>query len=302
MTLKQLKAFLVLARNLNYANASAELHLSQSALSLSIKSLEEELGGKLFKRNTRRVELTNEGQSLIPLARKLLANWEDMEKDVKQRFKLNRGTLSIASMPFVTHAILPEVIKIFSSEHPNLSFSIHDIPNERIIENVLDGIFELGLCFQPVLHEQLEFKPLFDEDFLALLPKSHPLAQQKTVQWSELYANPFVTLQHPSIVRYLLEQNAQQHDLILDLKVECHQISSLSNLVALGIGVSAIPRHFQHFVDKEHNVLLEIENSEVHQAVGIVYKKDFELSNVSVQFMQALTRFPYDSILKNQQL
>lgn len=113
MTLKQLKAFLVLARTLNYASASTELHLSQSALSLSIKSLEEELGGKLFKRNTRRVELTQEGLSLIPFARKLLANWEDMEKDVKQRFKLHRGTLSIASMPFVTHAILPEVIKIF---------------------------------------------------------------------------------------------------------------------------------------------------------------------------------------------
>ena len=68
MTLKQLKAFL-LARTLNYANASLELHLSQSALSLTIKSLEEELGGKLFNRNTRRVELTQEGKSLIPYAK-----------------------------------------------------------------------------------------------------------------------------------------------------------------------------------------------------------------------------------------
>lgn len=69
MTLKQLKAFLVLARTLNYANAANELCLSQSALSLSIKTLEEELGGKLFKRNTRRVEITLEGQSLIPYAK-----------------------------------------------------------------------------------------------------------------------------------------------------------------------------------------------------------------------------------------
>lgn len=68
MTLKQLKAF-ALARTLNYANASLELHLSQSALSLTIKSLEEELGGKLFNRNTRRVELTQEGKSLIPYAK-----------------------------------------------------------------------------------------------------------------------------------------------------------------------------------------------------------------------------------------
>ncbi|WP_151981424.1 LysR family transcriptional regulator [Acinetobacter guerrae] len=298
MTLKQLKAFLALARTLNYANASAELHLSQSALSLSIKSLEEELGGKLFKRNTRRVELTQEGKSLIPYARKLLANWEDMENDVKQRFKLNRGTLNIASMPFVTHAILPEVIQTFSNAHPNLSFSIHDIPNEKIIENVLDGIFELGICFQPILNEQLEFKALFDEDFLALIPKMHPLASKKTITWQELYANPFITLQHPSIVRYLLEQNASRLGLVLDLKVECHQISTFSSFVALGIGVSAIPRHFQHSIDKEHNVLLEIENSHVHQAVGIIYKKETELSNISSEFIQTLSSYPYEKILQ----
>ncbi|RKG31020.1 LysR family transcriptional regulator [Acinetobacter guerrae] len=298
MTLKQLKAFLALARTLNYANASAELHLSQSALSLSIKSLEEELGGKLFKRNTRRVEMTQEGKSLIPYARKLLANWEDMENDVKQRFKLNRGTLNIASMPFVTHAILPEVIQTFSNAHPNLSFSIHDIPNEKIIENVLDGIFELGICFQPILNEQLEFKALFDEDFLALIPKTHPLASKKTITWQELYANPFITLQHPSIVRYLLEQNASRLGLVLDLKVECHQISTFSSFVALGIGVSAIPRHFQHSIDKEHNVLLEIENSHVHQAVGIIYKKETELSNISSEFIQTLSSYPYEKILQ----
>ena len=298
MTLKQLKAFLALARTLNYANASTELHLSQSALSLSIKSLEEELGGKLFKRNTRRVELTQEGKSLIPYARKLLANWEDMENDVKQRFKLNRGTLNIASMPFVTHAILPEVIQTFSNAHPNLSFSIHDIPNEKIIENVLDGIFELGICFQPILNEQVEFKALFDEDFLALIPKTHPLASKKSITWQELYANPFITLQHPSIVRYLLEQNASRLGLVLDLKVECHQISTFSSFVALGIGVSAIPRHFQHSIDKEHNVLLEIENSQVHQAVGIIYKKDTELSNISSEFIQTLSSYPYEKILQ----
>ncbi|MFW2720727.1 LysR family transcriptional regulator, partial [Acinetobacter baumannii] len=265
MTLKQLKAFLALARTLNYANASLELHLSQSALSLTIKSLEEELGGKLFNRNTRRVELTQEGKSLIPYAKKLLANWDEMENDVKQRFKLNRGTLSIASMPFVTHAILPEVIHQFLTVHPNLNFSIHDIPNETIIEKVQDGIFELGICFEPDLTEGLEFKPLFEEDFLALLPKSHPLAQSSSITWHELCSNPFVTLQKPSIVRYLVEQNCLRNNITLDLKVECHQISSLSSFVAYGIGVSAIPRHFAKHIDKEHNVLIDLKDEAIHK-------------------------------------
>lgn len=286
MTLKQLKAFLVLARTLNYANAANELCLSQSALSLSIKTLEEELGGKLFKRNTRRVEITTEGQSLIPYAKKLLANWEDMEKDVKQRFKLNRGTLNIASMPFATHAVLPEVMHDFSQQHPNISFSIHDITNEKIIEKVQEGIFEIGICFEPKANDQLIFQPLFNEDFLALLPKHHVLAKQKSVTWLELCSCPFVTLQNPSIIRHVIEEHCAAHQVVLDLKVECHQISSLSHFVAYGMGVSAIPRHFQKFIDLEKNVLVEIEDNQAQLAVGIIYKKDYELSNMSSQFIE----------------
>lgn len=293
MTLKQLKAFLALARSLNYANASNELHLSQSALSLTIKTLEEELGGKLFKRNTRRVELTFEGKSLIPYARKLLANWEDMEKDVKQRFKLQRGTLNIASMPFVTHAIMPNVIQNFLSLHPNINFSIHDITNEKIIENVLDGIFELGICFEPQQIDILEFLPLFNEDFLALLPKAHALAHATSITWKDLCANPFVTLQQPSIVRHLIEENCKNNDIQLDLKVECHQISSLSSFVALGIGVSVIPRHFQQFIDTEKNVLIELQDQDLIKPVGIIYKKNFEISNITAQFIETLKQYNY---------
>ncbi|MGY6625013.1 LysR family transcriptional regulator [Acinetobacter johnsonii] len=286
MTLKQLKAFLVLARTLNYANAANELCLSQSALSLSIKTLEEELGGKLFKRNTRRVEITTEGQSLIPYAKKLLANWEDMEKDVKQRFKLNRGTLNIASMPFATHAVLPAVMHDFSQLHPNISFSIHDITNEKIIEKVQEGIFEIGICFEPKANDQLIFQPIFNEDFLALLPKHHVLAKQKSVTWLELCSCPFVTLQNPSIIRHVIEEHCAALQVVLDLKVECHQISSLSHFVAYGMGVSAIPRHFQKFIDLEKNVLVEIEDNQAQLAVGIIYKKDYELSNMSSQFIE----------------
>lgn len=290
MTLKQLKAFLVLARTLNYANAADELCLSQSALSLSIKTLEEELGGKLFKRNTRRVDITTEGLSLIPYAKKLLANWEDMEKDVKQRFKLHRGTLNIASMPFATHAVLPAVMHEFSKLHPNISFSIHDVTNEKIIEKVQEGIFEIGICYEPKHSEQLTFELVFKEDFVALVPKDHALAKRKSVSMAELCSYPFVTLQKPSIIRHVIEQTCVENNLVLDLKVECHQISSLSHFVAYGMGVTAIPRHFQKFIDKEQNVLIEIDEGNVHLPLGVIYKKDFELSNISTQFIETLLK------------
>lgn len=296
MTLKQLKAFIVLARTLSYANAADELCISQSALSLSIKTLEEELGGKLFNRNTRRVEITNEGHSLVPYAKKLLSNWDDMEKDVKQRFQLHRGTLNIASMPFATHAILPAVMHQFAKLHPNISYSIHDIPNEKIIENVQEGIFEIGICFEPRYRHQLKFEPLFKEDFVAILPKSHPLAKQKSIELSTLCGLPFVTLQKPSIVRHFVEQACIKNNIVLDLKVECHQISSLSHFVAYGMGVSLIPRNFQKFIHSDQVVLLEISESYTSLAVGVIYKKDFELSNVSAEFIQTILSHNFNAV------
>ena len=293
MTLKQLKAFLVLARTLNYASAADELCLSQSAISISIKTLEEELGGKLFKRNTRRVDITPEGQSLIPYAKKLLANWEDMEKDLKQRFQLQRGTLNIASMPYATHAVLPELLHLFSKAHPNINFSIHDVPNEKIIEKIQDGIFEIGICFKPKICEHMHFHPLLNEDFVAVIPKDHPLAHQSSVTWKQLLAFPFISLQNPSIVRHIIEKKSAENHVPLDLKLECHQVSSLAHFVAYGLGVSAIPRQFGKFIATKDSILIEISDVDVHLELGILYKKDLQLSNISAQFIEIMMQHQF---------
>lgn len=291
MTLKQLKAFLILARSLNYAHASDELCISQSALSITIKTLEEELGGKLFKRNTRRVEITPEGESLIPYAKKLLANWDDMEKDLKQRFKLQRGTLNIASMPFATHSVLPEILHEFSTQYPNIHFSIHDVPNEKIIEKIQEGVFEIGICFKPDNVNQLNFQCLFQESFFALVPKHHPLAEHAQVTWKQLLSYPFITLQSPSIIRQIVETKAMEHGMTLDLKLECHQISSLAHFVASGLGVSVIPNRFEKMIQSDQNVVLQISDAEIALDFGILYKKDLQLSNISAQFLDMITSY-----------
>lgn len=99
MTLKQIRAFLAVAQSLSFAVACERLHLSQSALSLTIKALEEGLGGRLFSRNTRNVALTPEGESLLPLARRLIADWDNAEDEMRQRFTLQRGRVTLAAMP-----------------------------------------------------------------------------------------------------------------------------------------------------------------------------------------------------------
>jgi LysR family carnitine catabolism transcriptional activator len=291
MTLKQIKAFLVLARLLNYAQAAQELCISQSALSLAIKALEAELGGKLFKRNTRKVELTQEGLSLLPNARRLLAHWDEMQHDLKERFRLNRGVLSIASMPYMTHSFLPRMVGDFFQQHRNISLSINDITNETVIEKVKDGIFEIGICFEPQFCGDLNFKPFFEEDFVALLSKDHVLADRESITWQQLCAYPFISLQQPSVVRFMLDEFCAQNNIVLDVKVECHQITSISQFVACNVGVSVIPRSFAQDIHYDTCLIRELSGQRMSRAVGVIYGKESHLSHVGRAFLTELGCF-----------
>ena len=288
MTLKQLKAFLTLVRTLNYAHASQELHISQSALSIAIKSLEEEVGGKLFHRSTRHVDVTHEGKSLIPYAKKLLANWEEMENSIKQRFQLSRGTLSMACLPFMTQQILFKVIKQFSNKYPNVNFNLADVDSEQLPVQIREGMFELAMGFAPQRAEGLHFTPLYDEHYIAVIPKSHVLATQQQVTWKELVQYPFIGLQTQSSIRRLIDEFCQRSQLQLALKAECHQLTAISSLVATGLGVSAIPSRCAQHIDTTHNALIEMSGDNIQVAVGLLYPEHAGLSHMSQCFIHEL--------------
>src|SRR5690606_7981399 len=114
-------------------------HISQPALSLAIKNLEEELGGKLFARTTRQVRLTPEGAALLPQALQLLADWENVRERLRQRFTLPRGHVTIAAMPSFAQNILPRILKEYSEHHPNVEVTVHDVIQEQVVEMVETG-------------------------------------------------------------------------------------------------------------------------------------------------------------------
>ena len=101
MNVKQLRAFVTVAKFQSFAQAGEHLHISQPALSLTIKALEENLGGALLTRTTRSVSLTAEGEVLLPLARRLRADWDDTEERPRTRFTRQLARVSVARKPAV---------------------------------------------------------------------------------------------------------------------------------------------------------------------------------------------------------
>src|SRR5690606_36125693 len=241
MTIKQLRAFLAVAQTMSFAQASERLYISQPALSLSIRALEDGLGGRLFSRTTRSVSLTPEGKALFPLARRLVAEWDSVEDNLRRHFTLQRGHVAIAAMPSFAGNRLPSLLMRFREQYPEIGITVHDVINEQVVEMVRNRQVELGITFEPASDPSLEFRHLYQDRFMAVVPPDSPLASRTELSWHDLRAFPLITLQRPSAVRMMLEEHLSVEGEKLDVAMECHQLATVGRMVGSGLGVSLVP-------------------------------------------------------------
>jgi len=282
MTVKQLRAFLAVAQTLSFAQACERLHLSQPALSLAIKSLEESMGGQLLMRSTRSVRLTPEGEVLLPIARRLLTDWDNAEDLLRQHFTLQRGTVSIAAMPSFAGNLLPDALKVFRSRYPKINVAVHDLINERVLEMVRSRQVEMGVAFEPEALDGLEFTPFYTDRFVAVVPADSPLAQRDQLGWDELLdEHTFITLQRPSAVRLLLEHSLAARRRKLVVGFESHQLATVGRMVANGLGVSAVPSLCIRQMQELGARCVPLDGPQVERRIGMLRLADHTLSSAA---------------------
>ncbi|MGK8706906.1 LysR family transcriptional regulator [Metapseudomonas otitidis] len=281
MTVKQLRAFLAVAQSLSFAQACERLHLSQPALSLAIKTLEESLGGQLLVRTTRSVALTPEGETLLPIARRLLADWDDAEELLHQHFTLQLGKVAIAAMPSFASNLLPVALKAFRDRHPKVNVAVHDVINEQVLEMVRSHRVELGIAFEPSSLEGLAFTPFYSDRFVAVVPAGCALAERDTVSWAELLGEPFITLQRPSAVRLLLEDSVAARHGHLPVAFESHQLVTVGRMVAQGLGVSAVPSLCIQQMEELGARCVPLDAPQVERRVGLLRLASHQLSTAA---------------------
>ncbi|MFK7698937.1 LysR family transcriptional regulator [Pseudomonas caspiana] len=291
MNVKQLRAFLAVAQHLSFAQAGERLHLSQPALSLTIKSLEDDLGGQLLSRTTRTVSLTPEGETLLPLARQLLADWDNAEELLRQRFTLQLGKVSVAAMPSFAGNLLPGALKVFRSRYPRVNVAVHDLINEEVLEMVRHRRVELGIGFEPESSNSLVFTPLYTDRFVAVVPLDSPLAQRDEVTWQELLQEDFIALQRPSAVRLLLEHHLQAHHGKLSVAFESHQLSTIGRMVASGLGVSAVPSLCIQQMHELGAHCIALVGPTIERPIGLMMLADHKLSAAAQALREVLIEY-----------
>jgi LysR family carnitine catabolism transcriptional activator len=240
-TVKQLRAFVAVAKTRSLAQASAQLHVSQPALSISIRNLEATVGGPLFSRDSRQLALTPEGAEFLGRAEQLLRSWDQSLDALQQRFRLQRGQLALAVIPAFALNRLPPLLAAFHREHPQINIILEDVVMERVVQSLLEGRAELGISFRPDDLSGLEFIPFAEDRFVAITPTAHPLAERKSLGWVDLAASPFIAMNRGSAVRRWTDQAFIEAGRGMQLFCEASQLSTIGQMVREGLGVSVVP-------------------------------------------------------------
>src|SRR5210317_2012620 len=291
VTIRQLQCFAAVAKSGSFAEACTVLHLSQPALSIAIRNLEEALGGKLLARTTRAVALTPEGSEFYLIAQRLLADWQHSLEDVHNLFALRRGKLGIASMPTFASSLLPPILSAYHDLHPAVNVTVHDVIAESVVDMVRQGRVELGVTFDPGEVQDLEFQPLFTDKLVAALPQGHPLAQKKALQWRQLLDYPFIALQRPSSIRLLIDQTLEEHDMALAPAFEAHQLASIGRMVSTGLGVSVVPSLSGGQMREMGAECRPITAPVITRKVGIITRKRHPLSVATQAMVRVISQW-----------
>jgi LysR family carnitine catabolism transcriptional activator len=288
MNIKQVRAFLAVAQSMSFTHAATQLHLSQPALSLSIKGLEENLGGKLLTRSTRHISLTPEGEALVPIAKRLLAQWENAEDEMRQRFALQLGKITIASMPSFAASLLPKAIQSYHASYPNIQVAIDDVLSDIVVEMVRNNQVELGISFESSSLFDLSFYPLYEDKFIAILPKNHPLQEQESITWQALLEYKFITLQRPSSVRAMIESTLNEAGIVLNVAFDAHQLTTVGRMVSEGMGVAVVPALCRQQAMEQGAICRPIIQPEIRRRVGVICQPRSHLSIAAAAMLDVL--------------
>ena len=288
VTVKQLRGFVAIAHTGSFAEACEQLHVSQPALSVSIRKLEEATGGLLFSRSTRSVALTPEGREFLPVAKRLLGDWSEGLEDLRQLFTLQRGKISVAAMPSYASNCLPSVLAEYGQHFPNIAVTVLDVVMEEVIESVQSGRAELGITFRPDMLDGVDFQPLFSDRFIAVLPPQHRLIEKPQLRLKDLLSGTLVALNRGSSTRQWTDELIVKARLQPPQIFEAYQLTTVGAMVAAGLGVGLVPALCAGQMSGLGAVCRPISGPSIEREVGVFTRRRHALSSAAQALLKLL--------------
>ena len=271
------------------SDAATALNYTQSAVSYALKEIENEWGVTLFTRGKKGVIPTSEYMRLLPNIREISKAQENFKKSLDSLRGLESGCVSIGTFNSVSTHILPPILKMYRSAHPNITFHLMNGTYSEIQQWLLNGSIEIGFLETPV-PRGLEAIPVCRDRLVVALPLDHPLVHCTSFPTIKLHSEPYIATLggSDSGIRHILEQNKIPLNIVLTANGDCETLA----MVESGIGITIFPELLLHRTDfKVHICPLDYP---MERELSIAYVSQNTLSCAASYFVDTLLRFKQD--------
>jgi DNA-binding transcriptional LysR family regulator len=242
MQFQQLLYFVAVTETRHFTRAAEQVHVSQPSLSQQIRALEKELGAALFSRARGNVALTDAGEALLPLARRILADAETARHAVQELAQLQRGRVRLGATPSLCTGLLPEVLRAFHDLHPGIELLIEESGSHDLVRDLARGALDLALVVLPLPSPSpaLTTVELLHEDLVVVSSAAAP-APRSPVRISDLQGERLVMFRHGYDLRELTVAACRAKGFDPSFTVEGGEMDAVLGFVRAGLGLAVVP-------------------------------------------------------------
>lgn len=287
-TLRQLKAFVLVAEQNSFTKAAEALCLTQSALSGLIKELEQNLDVKLFDRTTRKLHLSDAGGRLLPQAKRVLNEMSVLNEKVANLKSLHQGHIHLAVSQQLSASTMPKFIAKFCELHPNIEVTLTDCSIDQVVEHIENLEADLGVAPERSYSDDLHADILFSSPFYLVLPTSHPFAKKNQLHWSDLLNERLITLNGPFIKGLQNELPVQISSRIFNPEFEINFLSTALGMTRMGLGVTLCLLYAAEWVEQNGLTMRPITKPVVERKFLLYTHKNRSLSPAALAFKEFL--------------
>ncbi|HMG36607.1 MAG TPA: LysR family transcriptional regulator [Blastocatellia bacterium] len=293
MELRLLRTFKAVAEAGSFTQAASHVHLTQSAVSVHIRQLEDELGTPLFLRVNKKLFLTDAGRALLSHAEVILRAHDEARAELTALSQPASGRLNIGvASTAITVQPLPEMLSEVKRRHPALDISVLGGTSEWIVEQIINGALDVGLVSLPVENSDLLTETLRSDFLVAALKPDHPLARSKQITAEQLTAEPLILGEKGGNTRRLIDLFFEKSNLEPKVAMELKRTEAIIKMVERGFGVTILPQSsIAPAVERGSLRGVRVRELNLRWEMGVAYLKSEYLAPSLVTFLELSRRF-----------
>lgn len=294
MNLEQLQSFVEVARIGHFTRAAAHLHLAQPSLSRQISTLESDLGAALFHRARGNITLTDAGESLLPLAKRMLADADTVRYEMQELAGLNKGRVRLGATPTLCISLVAEVLTSFHSKYPGIDLHLTERGSRGLLEELAGGALDLALITtsedRSATSSSLQRVPLLTEELVVISAVHSPVLEDvQTLTLAELAALPQITFHESYDLRAATMQAFHDAGLTPKVVLEGAEMDAVLRCVERGLGVAVVPAMV--LVDRPGLRSVRLSEPRLARSISLAHRNDVTLTRAA----QAMQRMIIDT-------